>query len=120
MRKTAAAVGALFAGLTAMSTPIDVGDRLQLLWDDHLVDAEKTTATRLMHTPRFAGTAYVFDHPSKAFHAVNGYALRRMARHLNHRGQRRYRLKFADTYYGELNYYGMHWLRWADVRRRRY
>ena len=37
--KTAAAVGALFAGPTAMSTPIDVGDRLQLLWDDHLVDA---------------------------------------------------------------------------------
>ena len=30
------------------------------------------------------------------------------------------RLKFADTYYGELNHYGMYWLRWADVRRRRY
>jgi len=28
--------------------------------------------------------------------------------------------KIADTYYGELNHYGMHWLRWADVRRRRY
>ena len=63
---------------------------------------------------------YSVGYPSKAFHAVNGYALRRMARHLNHRGQRRYRLKFADTYYGELNHYGMHWLRWADVRRRRY
>ena len=57
---------------------------------------------------------------AKAFHAVNGYALRCMARHLNHRSQRRYRLKFADTYYGELNHYGMYWLRWADVRRRRY
>ena len=29
------------------------------------------------------------------------------------------RLKFADTYYGELNHYGMYWLRWADVRRQR-
>ena len=48
---------------TPGSGPIDVGDRLQLLWDDHLVDAAKTTATRLMHTPRFAETAYVFDHP---------------------------------------------------------
>ena len=26
-------------------------------------------------------------------------------------------LKFADTYYGELNHYGMYWLKWADVRR---
>ena len=57
--------------------------------------------------------------PSKAFHAVNGYALRRMARFLNRKSQRRYRLKFADTYYGELNHYGMYWLKWADVRRRR-
>ena len=48
---------------------------------------------------------------------INGYALRRMARHLNRRSQRRYRLKFADTYYGELNHYGMYWLKWANVRR---
>ena len=53
-------------------------------------------------------------------HARNGYALRRMARFLNRKSQRHYRLKFADTYYGELNHYGMYWLRWADVRRRRY
>ena len=66
------------------------------------------------------GAFYSVGYPSKAFNAVNGYALRRMARHLNHRSQRRYRLKFADTCYGELNHYGMHWLRWADVRRRRY
>ena len=65
------------------------------------------------------GAFYSVGYPYKAFHAVNGYALRCMARHLNHRGQRRYRLKFADTYYGELNHYGMYWLRWADVRRRR-
>ncbi len=51
---------------------------------------------------------------------VTNAALRRMARFLNRKSQRYYRLKFADTYYGELNHYGMHWLRWADVRRRRY
>ena len=50
-------------------------------------------------------------------HPSGGYALRRMARHLNHRSQRRYRLKFADTNYGEINHYGMYWLKWADVRR---
>ena len=41
----------------------------------------------------------------------------RMARFLNRKSQRRDRLKFADTYYGELNHYGMYWLKWADVRR---
>ena len=35
----------------------------------------------------------------------------RMARFLNRKSQRRYRLKFADTYYGELNHYGMYWLK---------
>ena len=42
---------------------------------------------------------------------------RGMARFLNRKSQRRYRLKFADTCYGELNHYGMYWLKWADVRR---
>ena len=71
-------------------------------------------------------TSLAVNEPPRMKHDVvftysgNGNALRRMARHLNHRGQRRYRLKFADTCYGELNHYGMHWLRWADVRRRRY
>ena len=80
------------------------------------------------------GAFYSVGYPSKAFHAVNGYALHapqklcfggdlaeghpkgaqagaRMARFLNRKSQRRYRLKFADTYYGELNHYGMHWLK---------
>ena len=84
-----------------------------------LLTVEKVVE-RLNRLTKGWGAFYSVGYPSKAFHAVNGYALRRMARHLNHRGQRRYRLKFADTYYGELNHYGMHWLRWADVRRRRY
>ena len=46
------------------------------------------------------GAFYSVGYPSKAFNAVNGYALRRMARFLNRKSQRHYRLKFADTYYG--------------------
>ena len=56
-------------------------------------------------------------YPTRAFRAVNGYLLRRTARLLNRKSQRRYRLKFADTYYGELNHYGMYWLKWANVLR---
>ena len=35
------------------------------------------------------------------------------------RSQRYYRLKFADTYYGEMTHYGLYRLAWADVRRAR-
>ena len=44
---------------------------------------------------------------------------RRMARFLNRKSQRYYRLKFADTYYGEMTHYGLYCLAWADVRRAR-
>ena len=43
---------------------------------------------------------YSVGYPSKAFHAVNGCALRHMARHLNHRSQWRYWQMFAGTYCG--------------------
>ena len=45
--------------------------------------------------------------------------LKRMARFLNRKSQRYYRLKFADTYYGEMTHYGLYRLAWADVRRAR-
>ena len=32
----------------------------------------------------------------------------RMARFLNRKSQRYYRLKFADTYYGEMTHYGLY------------
>ena len=44
---------------------------------------------------------------------------KRMARFLNRKSQRYYRLKFADTYYGEMTHYGLYRLAWADVRRTR-
>ena len=84
-----------------------------------LLTVEKVVG-RLNKLTKGWGAFYSVGYPSRAFHAVNGYALRRMARFLNRKSQRRYRLKFADTYYGELNHYGMYWLKWADVRRRPY
>ena len=84
-----------------------------------LLTVEKVVG-RLNKLTKGWGAFYSVGYPSKAFRAVNGYALRRMARFLNRKSQRRYRLKYADTYYGELNHYGMYWLKWADVRRRRY
>ena len=77
-----------------------------------LLTVEKVVG-RLNKLTKGWGAFYSVGYPSKAFHAVNGYALRRMARFLNRKSQRRYRLKFADTYYGELNHYGMYWLKWA-------
>ena len=50
---------------------------------------------------------------------VNHYVLKRMARFLNRKSQRYYRLKFADTYYGEMTHYGLYRLAWADVGRTR-
>ena len=42
--------------------------------------------------------------------------LKRMARFLNRKSQRRYRLKFADSYYGEMAHYGLY--RLATVKTR--
>ena len=42
-----------------------------------------------------------------------------MVRFLNRKSQRYYRLKFAETYYGEMSHYGLYRLAWADVRTKR-
>ena len=46
--------------------------------------------------------------PYRVFRKVNHYVLKRMARFLNRKSQRYYRLKFADTYYGEMTHYGLY------------
>lgn len=63
------------------------------------------------------GAFHSVGYPARAFHAMAGCAFRRMARFLNRMGQRHCRLRFENTYCGELDHYGMHWLKWADVRR---
>ena len=65
------------------------------------------------------GAFYSVGYPSRFFRKVNHYVLKRMARFLNRKSQRYYRLKFADTYYGEMTHYGLYRLAWADVRRAR-
>ena len=45
------------------AAPINVGSRLQVLWDDHVVDAEKTTASQIVHEPQYAGVAMKHDKP---------------------------------------------------------
>jgi RNA-directed DNA polymerase len=65
------------------------------------------------------GAFYSVGYPSRVFRKVNHYVLKRMARFLNRKSQRYYRLKFADTYYGEMTHYGLYRLAWADVRRAR-
>ena len=47
------------------------------------------------------------------------YVLKRMARFLNRKSQRYYRLKYADTYYEEMAHYGLYRLAWAKTARRR-
>lgn len=57
----AAALGAAIA--SAASAPLQVGSRLQVLWDDHVVDISLTTASRLVHHPEYAGVALTHDKP---------------------------------------------------------
>ena len=59
-KKTLAAV--LAAGglsLVAAGVPVNCGDKLQVMWDDAIVDGSRTTAARLLHHPIYAGTAMV-------------------------------------------------------------
>ena len=42
---------------------VNVGTSLQVLWDDYVVDAERTTAERVLHQPEHAGVAMVHDKP---------------------------------------------------------
>ena len=72
--------------------------------------------TRLESSARELGRTACSE---RVFRKVNHYVLKRMARFLNRKSQRYYRLKFADTYYGEMAHYGLYRLAWADVRRTR-
>jgi len=45
----------------AAAAPIDVGTKLQVMWDDYVVDTNRTTAARVLHEPAYAGVAMVWD-----------------------------------------------------------
>ena len=54
---------AVAAVATVGAAPADVGSRLQVLWDDFIVDTNLTTAPRLVHQPEYVGVAITHDAP---------------------------------------------------------
>ena len=57
-------VGVMAVAIVSGATEtVDVGSRLQVLWDDHIVDTDRTTASRLVHHPEYAGVALTHDQP---------------------------------------------------------
>ena len=79
----------------------------------------ETVVERVNRLLKGWGAFYSVGYPSRVFRKVNHYVLKRMARFLNRKSQRYHRLKFADTYYGEMTHYGLCRLVWVDVRRTR-
>ena len=61
------------------------------------------------------GFYFKCGYPSRQFAKVNAYAQYRLYKLLNRKSQRRYRLKYAETYYGELQKLGL-----VALTRRRY
>ena len=50
-------------GLDWGANAVDVGNRLQVLWDDHVIDTNRTTASRVIHHPEYVGVAMAHDKP---------------------------------------------------------
>lgn len=76
-----------------------------------------TIVKRLNERTKGWAAYFSVGYPSMAFQRVNYRVLCRMARFMNRRSQRRYHLKFAKSYYGELQHYGWDRLRWCDFRK---
>lgn len=59
-------VSAAVAWMASTAFPqsvIDIGERLQVLWDDHIVETTHTTAERIVHHPEYDGTVLIHDRP---------------------------------------------------------
>ena len=61
------------------------------------------------------GRYFKCGYPSRQFAKVNSYAQSRLYKFLNRKSQRQYRLKYAETYYGEYQKLGL-----VALTRRRY
>ena len=59
----AATLSTTFSTIAVGAAPIDIGDRLQLPWDDYLVDEAKTDVPVVQHSPEFRETVLVCDAP---------------------------------------------------------
>ena len=55
--------GARVTAVAAVAAPINIGDRLQVMWDDHVVDSARSTASKLLHHPVYAGTVMEWNKP---------------------------------------------------------
>jgi RNA-directed DNA polymerase len=53
------------------------------------------------------GTYFRHGYPTRSFHAVNGFVLDRLCRHLRRRSQRRYRPPADQTWYAHLQTFGL-------------
>ncbi|MBE6396778.1 MAG: hypothetical protein E7046_07225 [Lentisphaerae bacterium] len=62
-RAHAKAVRAALGLDNGAAKPIEAGSRLQVMWDDRVVDVAKTTASRVLHQPQFAGTVMTHEKP---------------------------------------------------------
>lgn len=62
MNKIVFSVAAL-AMVAAIGAPLQIADRLQVMWDDHVVDVGRTTASRVVHQPEYVGVAMKHDKP---------------------------------------------------------
>ena len=49
--------------MAVVSTFVRAGDDLQVMWDDAVVDTNRTTAVRVMHRPSCVGKVLDFDAP---------------------------------------------------------
>lgn len=59
----------------ASGRPLEIGNGLQLLWDDAVVDSSGTTVSRMLHQPQFEGEVMELDAPWEKcisyFHVVH-------------------------------------------------
>lgn len=56
-------IRAYAGGRDLIETPVEIGDRLEVFWDDAIVDRAATTAERRVHQPEFAGVVMKHDAP---------------------------------------------------------
>ena len=53
----------LAAGMAFAEVPINIGSRREVMWDDHVIDAKATTASRVLHAPEYVGPVMTHDAP---------------------------------------------------------
>ena len=68
----AATLSTTFSAIAVGAAPIDIGDRLQLPWDDYLVDEAKTDVPVVQHSPEFRETVFVCDAPWEGDGSADG------------------------------------------------